>query len=114
MILPKKSARFWDHALPAPHLSFEHVRAKRKARRSKRQGLAEAAAGVQVAVVFAALHGDAVEPAQERRYLSNPYLLIRPLQRKEAIASSNIEGTYTRNYCRLNLGQKIARETLIL
>ena len=28
-------------------------------------------------------------------YLSNPYLLIRPLQRKEAIASSNIEGTYT-------------------
>ncbi|MGB6174886.1 MAG: Fic/DOC family N-terminal domain-containing protein [Methylocella sp.] len=29
------------------------------------------------------------------RYLSNPYLLIRPLQRKEAIASSNIEGTYT-------------------
>src|SRR5580704_7717640 len=29
------------------------------------------------------------------RYLPNPYLLIRPLQRKEAIASSNIEGTYT-------------------
>ena len=29
------------------------------------------------------------------RYLANPYLLIRPLQRKEAIASSNIEGTYT-------------------
>jgi Fic family protein len=29
------------------------------------------------------------------RYLTNPYLLIRPLQRKEAIASSNIEGTYT-------------------
>lgn len=28
-------------------------------------------------------------------YLPNPYLLIRPLQRKEAIASSNIEGTYT-------------------
>ena len=29
------------------------------------------------------------------RYLPNPYLLIRPLQRREAIASSNIEGTYT-------------------
>lgn len=29
------------------------------------------------------------------RYLPNPFLLIRPLQRKEAIASSNIEGTYT-------------------
>ncbi len=29
------------------------------------------------------------------RYLLNPYLLIRPLQRREAIASSNIEGTYT-------------------
>jgi len=29
------------------------------------------------------------------KYLSNPYLLIRPLQRSEAIASSNIEGTYT-------------------
>jgi len=28
-------------------------------------------------------------------YLRNPYLLIRPLQNKEAIASSNIEGTYT-------------------
>lgn len=28
-------------------------------------------------------------------YLPNPFLLIRPLQRKEAIASSNIEGTYT-------------------
>lgn len=28
-------------------------------------------------------------------YLPNPYLLIRPLQRREAIASSNIEGTYT-------------------
>lgn len=28
-------------------------------------------------------------------YLTNPYLLIRPLQRREAIASSNIEGTYT-------------------
>jgi Fic family protein len=28
-------------------------------------------------------------------YLPNPYLLIRPLQRKEAISSSNIEGTYT-------------------
>ena len=28
-------------------------------------------------------------------YLPNPYLLIQPLQRKEAIASSNIEGTYT-------------------
>jgi Fic family protein len=28
-------------------------------------------------------------------HLANPYLLIRPLQRKEAIASSNIEGTYT-------------------
>ena len=27
-------------------------------------------------------------------FLLNPYLLIRPLQRKEAIASSNIEGTY--------------------
>ncbi len=27
--------------------------------------------------------------------LVNPYLLIRPLQRKEAVASSNIEGTYT-------------------
>lgn len=27
-------------------------------------------------------------------YLPNPYLLIRPLQRREAIASSNIEGTY--------------------
>lgn len=29
------------------------------------------------------------------KYLPNPYLLIRPLQRSEAIASSNIEGTYT-------------------
>lgn len=29
------------------------------------------------------------------QYLPNPYLLIRPLQRREAIASSNIEGTYT-------------------
>lgn len=29
------------------------------------------------------------------RTLVNPYLLIRPLQRKEAVASSNIEGTYT-------------------
>jgi len=29
------------------------------------------------------------------RYIPNPYLLIRPLQRREAIASSNIEGTYT-------------------
>jgi Fic family protein len=29
------------------------------------------------------------------KWLVNPYLLIRPLQRKEAIASSNIEGTYT-------------------
>src|SRR5688500_2421752 len=29
------------------------------------------------------------------KYLANPYLLIRPLQRKEAIASSNIEGTFT-------------------
>lgn len=29
------------------------------------------------------------------KYLPNPYLLIRPLQRREAIASSNIEGTYT-------------------
>lgn len=29
------------------------------------------------------------------RYLQNPYLLIRPLQRSEAIASSNIEGTFT-------------------
>lgn len=29
------------------------------------------------------------------RYLPNPYLLIHPLQRREAIASSNIEGTYT-------------------
>jgi Fic family protein len=28
-------------------------------------------------------------------YLHNPYLLIRPLQRSEAIASSNIEGTFT-------------------
>lgn len=28
-------------------------------------------------------------------FLSNPYILIRPLQRAEAIASSNIEGTYT-------------------
>lgn len=28
-------------------------------------------------------------------YLQNPYLLIRPLQRSEAIASSNIEGTFT-------------------
>jgi Fic family protein len=28
-------------------------------------------------------------------YLPNPYLLIRPLQRSEAIASSNIEGTFT-------------------
>lgn len=28
-------------------------------------------------------------------YLQNPFLLISPLQRKEAIASSNIEGTYT-------------------
>lgn len=28
-------------------------------------------------------------------YLPNPYLLISPLQKKEAIASSNIEGTYT-------------------
>lgn len=27
-------------------------------------------------------------------YLANPYLLIHPLQRSEAIASSNIEGTY--------------------
>jgi len=27
--------------------------------------------------------------------LVNPYLLIRPLQRKETVASSNIEGTYT-------------------
>lgn len=29
------------------------------------------------------------------KYLPNPYLLITPLQRSEAIASSNIEGTYT-------------------
>jgi Fic family protein len=29
------------------------------------------------------------------RFLPNPYLLIRPLQRKEAVASSNIEGTFT-------------------
>lgn len=29
------------------------------------------------------------------QFLPNPYLLIRPLQRREAIASSNIEGTYT-------------------
>lgn len=28
-------------------------------------------------------------------YLPNPYLLIRPLQRKEAISSSNMEGTFT-------------------
>jgi cell filamentation protein, protein adenylyltransferase len=28
-------------------------------------------------------------------YLQNPYLLITPLQRSEAIASSNIEGTFT-------------------
>lgn len=28
-------------------------------------------------------------------YLHNPYLLIKPLQRSEAIASSNIEGTFT-------------------
>ena len=27
--------------------------------------------------------------------LVNPYLLIRPLQRREAVASSNLEGTYT-------------------
>lgn len=29
------------------------------------------------------------------RTLANPYLLIRPLQRREAVASSNIEGTFT-------------------
>lgn len=29
------------------------------------------------------------------RSLPNPYLLVRPLQRREAVASSNIEGTYT-------------------
>lgn len=29
------------------------------------------------------------------RTMPNPYLLIRPLQRKEAVASSNIEGTHT-------------------
>jgi len=29
------------------------------------------------------------------RTLADPYPLIRPLQRKEAVASSNIEGTYT-------------------
>jgi Fic family protein len=29
------------------------------------------------------------------RFLPNPYLLIRPLQKKEAVASSNIEGTFT-------------------
>ena len=29
------------------------------------------------------------------RFMPNPYLLIRPLQKKEAVASSNIEGTFT-------------------
>jgi Fic family protein len=29
------------------------------------------------------------------RFMPNPYLLIRPLQKKEALASSNIEGTFT-------------------
>jgi Fic family protein len=30
------------------------------------------------------------------RFMPNPYLLIRPLQKKEAVASSNIEGTFTK------------------
>src|ERR1700730_4806030 len=42
MILSKKSATFRDHAVNPPHLSFAHVRAKRKARSSTRQDLAYA------------------------------------------------------------------------
>lgn len=49
------------------------------------------------------LHVDRIAEASEYlgelrglgRQLTNPYLLVRPLQRKEALSSSSIEGTYT-------------------